>query len=120
MISNDYLPTVLDAVGHSDRVPDNVDGRSLRPLFSVDPANGYQNERPLFWHYPHYGNQGGSPGGAVRKGDWKLIQWYEDGRQELFNLADDLGEAKNLADAHPQQVAVLAELLDEWRSEGAR
>ena len=51
----------------------------------------------MFWHYPHYGNQGGAPGAAVRRGDWKLIEWQEDGRAELFNLAQDLGEKNAFA-----------------------
>ena len=62
----------------------------------------------MFWHYPHYGNQGGSPSGAVREGDWKLIEFYEDGRLELYNLKSDLGEKKNLADAEPARRDALA------------
>ncbi len=64
------------------------------------PSSAARNrspERPLFWHYPHYGNQGGAPGAAIRRGDWKLIEWFEDGRVELFNLAQDLGEKNDLA-----------------------
>ena len=69
--------------------PDSpTDGRSLLPLFRGETVP----ERPLFWHYPHYGNQGGAPGAAIRRGDWKLIEWFEDQRVELFNLAADLGE----------------------------
>jgi hypothetical protein len=49
----------------------------------------------LYWHYPHYSNQGGPPAGSVRRGDWKLIEFYEDGRLELFNLKDDLSEKRN-------------------------
>lgn len=76
---------------------------------------------PAFWHYPHYGNQGGSPAGAMRDGPWKLIEWYgEDERSsrvELFNLADDPGETSDLAAAQPERRdAMLAELRG-WRSE---
>lgn len=49
-------------------------------------------EHPLFWHYPHYSNQGGAPYGAVRLGDWKLIEWYENMRLELYDLKVDLSE----------------------------
>jgi arylsulfatase A-like enzyme len=71
----------------------------------------------LFWHYPHYGNQGGAPAAALRRGDYKLIEWYEDGRLELFNLADDLGERNNLAAAQPERVARLREELEAWRKD---
>ena len=54
----------------------------------------------IFWHYPHYGNQGGTPGSSVRAGDCKLIEFFEDGRLELYNLANDIGEERNLAEAH--------------------
>lgn len=59
-------------------------GRSLVPALKGELA-----ERSLFWHYPHYGNQGGEPSGIVRHGDFKLIRYYEDGREELYNLRDD-------------------------------
>ena len=76
-----------------------------------------RSERPLFWHYPHYGNQGGAPFGAVREGDWKLIEWYEDGSLELFNLRADLGETKNLAARKPDKVKTLHSKLAAWRKE---
>ncbi len=72
-------------------------------------------------HYPHYGNQGGSPGGAVRVGDYKLIEFYEDNRVELYNLRDDLGEQNDLAARMPDKAAELRQMLHQWRSEvGAR
>ena len=64
-------------------------------------------ERPLFWHYPHYSDQGGRPCGAVRLGEWKLIEFYEDGRLELFHLADDPGERRNLARREPARTKKL-------------
>ncbi len=73
--------------------------------------------RTLFWHYPHYGNQGGAPCGFVRDGDWKLIEWYEDGRHELYNLRDDLSEQHDLAAANPDRVRDLAARLAAWRAE---
>jgi arylsulfatase A-like enzyme len=72
-------------------------------------------ERPLFWHYPHWGNQGGTPGAAVRSGDYKLIEWYWGKAPELFNLADDPGEQHNLAGEHPDKVADLMTLLNDFR-----
>jgi arylsulfatase A-like enzyme len=57
----------------------------------------------FFWHYPHYGNQGGTPGASVRDGDWKLIRFFEDGHEELYNLKEDIGETKNLAEVEPEK-----------------
>jgi arylsulfatase A-like enzyme len=70
----------------------------------------------LFWHYPHFSNQGGRPGGAVRAGDWKLIENYEFGDMELYNLANDIGESRNLAKSEPARAAKLREMLREWRN----
>jgi arylsulfatase A-like enzyme len=111
MISTDFYPTILDLAALPLRPEQHVDGRSLVPLLrggSIEP-------RPLFWHYPHYGNQGGSPAGAIRTGDWKLIEWYEDGHRELFDLREDLSENHNLASANPAKVHELAAQLDTWR-----
>ena len=59
------------------------------------------------WHYPHYGNQGGAPAGAVRDGRWKLIEWYEDKRVELFDLESDIGENRDLAKGQPERVRAM-------------
>ena len=72
---------------------------------------------PPIWHYPHYGNQGGSPGSAIRAGDWKLIEFFEDGRSELYNLRDDIGEMRNLAAQHPQRAKALHDKLSRWREQ---
>jgi arylsulfatase A-like enzyme len=74
-------------------------------------------ERSLCWHYPHYGNQGGAPGAAIRRGDWKLIHWFENDRLELFNLRTDIGETTNLADKEPQLVQSLRAELQVWQKE---
>ena len=71
----------------------------------------------LFWHYPHYSNQGGSPYGAIRDGDWKLIEWYEDGALELYNIPQDVAEKNNLAAQHPDKVKELHPKLIAWRQE---
>lgn len=112
VISTDFYPTLLELAGLPQRPQQHLDGRSLVPLL----RGGSLEHEPLFWHYPHYGGQGGAPGGAIRDGDWKLIDWYEDGRRELFNLHDDPGEHHNLADAHPNKVRKLAAKLDAWRN----
>jgi arylsulfatase A-like enzyme len=107
----DWTPTLLEACGV--KAPEKLDGISLVPLLK----GGRLPARSLFWHFPHYTNQGGRPGGAVRDGDWKLIEHYEDGRVELFNLARDPGEARDLASAEPKRAADLKAWLAAWRKE---
>jgi hypothetical protein len=82
---------------------------------------GSLETRPLIWHYPHYGNQGGEPSSIIRKGDWKLIHYYEDGREELYNLKLDLGEHTDVAIEHPELVTALSrELFVFLEGAGAR
>ena len=115
--SPDFLPTLLDAAGVSPAPGQVLDGVSLKPVL----AGGVGPERALFWHYPHYGNQGGAPAAAIRRGDWKLIEWLEDGRVELFNLADDLGEQRDLAARAPERATALQAELHAWQQAvGAR
>jgi arylsulfatase A-like enzyme len=111
MMSTDYYPTFLEMAALPLRPRQHVDGVSLVPLLK----GGAPAERPLFWHYPHYSNQGGAPGGAVRVGNFKLIEWYEDMRVELFNLSDDPGERHDLATAMPDKTAALRRQLHDWR-----
>jgi arylsulfatase A-like enzyme len=115
--SPDFYPTLLELAGLSPLPNQHVDGVSFVPLLrGADLSRG-----PIFWHYPHYGNQGGAPGGAVREGDWKLIEWYEDGRLELFDLRRDLSEQRNLASEQPAKARQLQVKLQAWRKAvGAR
>jgi len=106
--SIDFLPTICEVVGSQ---AEKVDGRSLLPLL----RGNKMPERPLFWHYPHYSDQGGKPAGAVRLGDWKLIEFYEDGWGELFNLAADPGEQRNLVRRERAKAKMLHNLLADWR-----
>jgi arylsulfatase A len=111
MISVDYFPTVLEMAAL--RKPKHmVDGVSIVPLLT---QKGKLERDAIYWHYPHYSNQGGPPAGAVRKGDFKLIEFYEDGRLELFNLRDDIGERQNLVRRQPKKAAELHALLKRWR-----
>src|SRR5262249_23247489 len=96
VISTDFYPTLLELAGLAPAPKQHRDGVSLVPLLQGNPLE----RGPLFWHYPHYGNQGGAPCGIIRDGTWKLIEWYEDGRRELFHLRDDPSERHNLADTH--------------------
>ena len=94
----DFYPTLLDLVG-ADLLPnEHSDGISLLPILKGDTVAS----RPLIWHYPHYGNQGGEPSSIIREGDWKLIHYYEEGRNELYNLKNDLEETTNLSAEKPE------------------
>lgn len=113
----DFYPTILEIAGIDPMPEQHVDGRSLVPALKGKPMDN----RPLFWHYPHYGNQGGEPSGIILDGDWKLIQYFEDNRVELYNVAQDIGEQDNLADKHPQRTAKLLGELKAWqKSVGAK
>jgi arylsulfatase A-like enzyme len=113
VITPDLYPTLLALAGLPPFPEQHRDGVSLLPLLK-----GYAlNRAPLFWHYPHYGNQGGAPGGAIRDGDWKLIEWYEDGTRELFNVGDDPNETRNLAAESPAKVRELHAKLNALRTD---
>ncbi len=111
--SCDVLPTVAALCG-TDKLPADLDGVDLSPLLQ---ETGPLEARALYWHYPHYANQGGRPGGVIRDGDWKLIEFYELGRRELFDLAKDPRESKNLAEAHPEIVKKLSQRFNDWCDE---
>jgi arylsulfatase A len=108
--SVDYFPTALQAAGVS--ASGVVDGASIVSLIAGRRPAG---QRALYWHYPHYSNQGGEPAAAVRRGSLKLIEFYEDGRLELYDLARDPGERNDLARSRPAAARELKRLLDSWR-----
>lgn len=112
VISVDFAPTILDMAGLPAIPKNHLDGKSLVPVLKDSEAN--LGRQSLFWHYPHYANQGGFPGGAVREGDWKLLERYEDGRVHLYNLKDDVGERNDLADKHPERVQAMRARLHNW------
>ncbi|MEQ8789222.1 MAG: sulfatase [Pirellulaceae bacterium] len=113
VISTDFYPTMLELGGLPLVEQQHVDGRSFAPLLRGES----QDRGAMFWHYPHYGNQGGSPSAAIRDGDWKLIEFFEDGRHELYHLADDLGEQQDLAAKQPERVKEMAARLHAWQKE---
>lgn len=112
--STDFYPTMLEMANIPKLPEQHQDGESF---VSVLKGNKEPVHETLFWHYPHYGNQGASPGSAIRKGDWKLIHWYEDDRYELFNLKEDIGEKQNVADEYPERVENLKVELEQWIKE---
>jgi arylsulfatase A-like enzyme len=109
--SIDFFPTLLELAGVKE-TPPPVDGVSLVPL--LKQTGGLKREA-LYWHYPHYSNQGGKPGGAVRQGDYKLIEFFEDGAVELYNLKDDPGETNDLAARLPERARELRRKLADYR-----
>ena len=110
--SVDFFPTIVEITGAQAKPARPIDGVSLVPLLR---QTGPLPPRALFWHYPHYSNQGGRPGAAIRDGDYKLIEFYEDNKLELYNLATDIGETRNLAAQMPQRAKELRDRLDTWR-----
>ena len=109
-IGMDFYPTLLDLAGIPLKPEQHVDGVSLVPVLEGNKIA----DRPLFWHYPHYGNQGGEPSGIIRDGNWKLIHYYEDGRDELYNLAQDLSETTDVASDNPEIASKMRKQLDSW------
>lgn len=108
--SVDLYPTMTELAGIDDRDDVEVDGVSLVPL--LKQTGGLKREA-LYWHYPHYHHT--TPAGAIRQGDYKLIEYFDDGRVELYNLKDDLSEQKDLAAAEPEMAAELKQALSRWR-----
>jgi arylsulfatase A-like enzyme len=112
--SPDFYPTMLEMAG-LDLLPEqHRDGVSMLPLLQ---GHGTLERPAIFWHYPHYGNQGGIPGSSIRYGEYKLIEFFEDRRMELYDLRQDIGEEHDLAPTNPDLVARLHSLLTEWREQ---
>ncbi|MCM8530086.1 MAG: sulfatase [Lentisphaeraceae bacterium] len=109
----DFYPTILDLAGLNLKPTQHQDGVSLVPLFK----GGKIAKRDLFWHYPHYGNQGGEPSSVIRSGNWKLIHYYEDGRDELYNLSSDIGEQTDVLKQNPEMAKQLRKKLNNWLKE---
>ncbi len=111
----DFYPTILD-LANIELIPNqHVDGISLKSLLENKDIS--MPDRSLYWHYPHYGNQGGEPSSIIREGDWKLIHYWEDGRNELYNLKSDPGEHNDITEKHVQKSRELSKNLDTWLSE---
>jgi len=93
----------------------HCDGVSMLPL--LRDSNVKLDREAIYWHYPHYSNQGGTPGRSVRSGDWKLIEFFEDGKLELYNLRQDIEEKHNRAQEQPAITQRLHGMLKRWREE---
>jgi len=108
-VLTDLFPTLLGVCGV--KPPEDLDGVTLVPVFK----GGTIEHEALYWHYPHYSNQGGKPSGAMRAGEWKLVEFFETGRRELFDLKADPGENRTLVADKPEVVQKLADQLAAWR-----
>ncbi len=115
VVSTDFFPTFLEAAGVKPDPKTPLDGESLLPVFM---QTGELKRDALYFHYPNFAwHKDNRMGGAIRAGDWKLIERYDDGSLELFNLAEDLSEKKDLAAEHPDKAKALQKKLAAWRKE---
>jgi len=116
-INIDFYPTLLEAAGIKPYPSQHLDGVSIMPLLK-DPSAAPKRDK-LYWHYPlskpHF--LGGRSTGAIRAGDWKLIEFFDTGSVEMYNLADDIGEQRDLAGQMPEKCGQLQKLLADWREE---
>ena len=112
--STDFFPTMLEMAGMQVMPKLHRDGVSLVPLLT---GEGDLDRDALFWHFPHYHGSGNRPSGAVRMGRWKLIEWFEDGAVELYDLENDPGEERDLSKVEPEKARELLERLRGWREE---
>ena len=110
--STDFYPTLLECAGRPLLPEQHCDGVSLLPVLKGEAD---LDRGAIFWHYPHYSNQGGSPGCSMREGDWKLIEFFEDNRVELYNLEDDISEEYDVGSEYPEKRDDMLLKLSEWR-----
>ncbi len=110
VINTDWVPTLAEMAGLP--APEGLDGISQAALLSGQASKG---ARSFFWHFPHYTNQGSRPTGAVRQGDWMLVEFYDDETVELYDFSRDIRERENIAARHPQQVTQMRAALAAWR-----
>ena len=110
VINTDWLPTLLELAGLA--VPAGLDGVSLAALLT---GRGPAPRRSLSWHFPHYTNQGSRPSGAMRDGNWMLVEYYDEEKAELYDLSADAGETRDLAAQHPGRLAQMRAALAAWQ-----
>jgi len=114
VISTDFFPTLLAMAGAKDDSQRAVDGESLVPLLR---QSGSLRRDAIYWHYPHYHPGGAIPYSAIRRGDFRLIEFFEDNHIELYDLKNDIGEKEDLAAKMPEKAEQLRSRLAAWRNE---
>jgi arylsulfatase A-like enzyme len=114
VISTDFYPTMLEVAGLDAKPEQHLDGVSLRPLLKGAESLGRE---AIYWHFPLYHFRGGTPCSAMRAGDYKLLEFFEDNSVELYNLKDDIGEQHDLSKSNPDKAAKLRKMLDQWRKD---
>ena len=112
VISADFYPSLLAMAGLPSAGDGMVDGENIEPLLR---ESGPLQRDAIYWHYPHYHPGGATPYGAIRQGDFRLVEFFEDMRIELYNLKDDIGESKDLSIELPDKAAALRKKLHDWR-----
>jgi arylsulfatase A-like enzyme len=117
VMNTDFYPTILAMLGITPPAGYPLDGMSLVPLLRGDRKGTLAIEhRPLYWHFPQYSNHGAqSPGGAIRYGDYKLLEYFENYKVQLFDIRTDPGELQDLAGKEPGRVKQLTAMLHAWR-----
>jgi arylsulfatase A-like enzyme len=117
VISIDFYPTLIELAGIKESTKGNgeIDGVSIVPLLKENSKA--ITRKTLYWHYPHYGNQGGNPGSVIQEKGWKLIFFYEDERVELYRLNKDPGERNDLAKRKKSKTTYLQSKLMDWLKE---
>ncbi|WP_281614753.1 sulfatase [Flammeovirga sp. SubArs3] len=114
VISTDFYPTILDMIGSDQQIEQHLDGISLKPLLKNNKSK--LDREAIYFHYPHYHHINSmGPAGAIRMGDYKLVERFEDMSYELFDLKNDIGETKNISKEHPELTAKMKQKLHEWR-----
>ena len=112
LVIEDFLPTLMELIGEKN-LPDNLDGQSF--LSTINSPEEHFRRGPIYFHFPHFSGQNGYPAGAVRDGQWKLVEDYETGKTELFNLEEDISESDDLKFSQPEKAKELLEMLQNWR-----
>jgi len=112
VINTDWLPTLLELAGQ--KAPGGLDGVSFADLLT---GRGPAPQRSLFWHFPHYTNQGSRPSGAMRDANWMYVEYYDEDAVELYDLATDIRQTQNLAAQNAPRVARMRAALAVWRTQ---
>lgn len=110
VVNTDWLPTLLELA--QCPVPSGLDGKSFAALLT---GKGSAPQRKFYWHFPNYTNQGSRPSGAIREGNWMLVEFYDENQVELYDLGQDIKQSRDLARQHPDRVSQMRAALAAWR-----